>query len=127
MTKGRVAKVMGQGDGFAEICIQPHGRGDGPRDLSHLKRVGQTGAEVVSFMGDKDLCLFLQAAKGRGVDDPIPIPRKRRARAALVFLKPAALRMVGVFSKEDTRGGMKNRHLGFQMVRLNRRPSNIST
>jgi hypothetical protein len=26
--------------------------------------MGQTGAEVVSFMSDKDLCLFLQAAKG---------------------------------------------------------------
>ena len=91
MAKGRVAKVMGESDGFAQIRIQSHRRGDRPRDLSDLQRVGQARAEVVAFMGDKDLRLFLQAAKGRGVDDPIPIPRKRRARAALLFLKPAAL------------------------------------
>ena len=126
MAKGRVAKVMGESDGFAQIRIQSHRRGDRPRNLSNLERVGQTGAEVVAFMGDKDLRLFLQPAKGRGVDDPIPVAGKGRASAAVLFLKPAALGMVGVFSEQDTRGGMKNRHLGFQMVRPNQRPSNIS-
>jgi hypothetical protein len=53
--------------------------------------MGQAGAEMVAFMGDEDLGLFLQAAEGGGVDDAVAVARERRAGAAFgLRMEPAA-------------------------------------
>jgi len=50
-------------------------------------------------MGDKNLCFFLQSAKGGGVDNPVAVALKRIAGCAFrLRIKPAAAlrRMIGI-------------------------------
>lgn len=63
-------------------------------------------------MGDKDLCLALEAAKGRRMDDPVLVTLKSAALglAWLLDLAPSRLgRIRGVRSALHT-GGLENWH-----------------
>ena len=66
MAERRMAQVVGQGHGLGQVGVQPQRMGQRAGDLGHLQTVGQAGAVVVAFVGDEDLGLALQAAKGRG-------------------------------------------------------------
>ena len=104
MAKGGVAQIMGQGHGLGQIGVQVQHAGDGARDLRHLDRMGQTGAVIIALVFDKDLSLVLQAAEGRGMDDPVPVALKRRAEGRHAFCMQAAaagLGVAGVGGKHD--------------------------
>tara|TARA_Y100001934_G_C12360135_1_gene780209 strand:- start:1981 stop:2115 length:135 start_codon:yes stop_codon:yes gene_type:complete len=44
--------------------------------------MGQTRPEVIAVRRNKDLSLMLKATKGRGMDDPIPVPLEATAPLA---------------------------------------------
>ncbi len=76
VAEGRVAKVMRQCHRLGQFDVEAKRAGDGARDLRHLDRMGQTGAVIVAFVLHEDLGLVLQPAKGRGMDDTVPIALK---------------------------------------------------
>ena len=80
MAEGRVAEVMGKGQGLGQVLVKTERAGDGAGHLRHLDRVGQPRPVVISLVIDEDLRLVLQAAEGRGMDDPVPVAREGRAR-----------------------------------------------
>ena len=87
----RVAEVVAEPDGLAQVLVERQRAGHGPRDLGHLERVGQPRAVVVAGGRHEHLGLVLEAAKRLAVDDPVAVALKRRAQAA-VGLGVAALR-----------------------------------
>ncbi len=92
MAKGRVPEIMAERHRLGQIGIEAKRIRDGACDLGHLDRVGQAGAVVIALMFDEDLRLVLEATKGRGVDDPVAVALKWRAkgRNALGVEPPAA-------------------------------------
>ena len=76
MAKGRVAKIMGEGQRFRQILIQPQGPRQCPRDLCNLNGMCQAGAKMVAFMGDKNLRFMSEAAESGGMDNAVPVALK---------------------------------------------------
>ena len=76
MSEGRMAQIMRKRQRLGQILIQAQKSRDGPRNLRHFNGMGQARAEMITFVIDKHLRLVLQAPKGRGVDDTVPIPLK---------------------------------------------------
>ena len=91
-----MAQIVGERDGLGEVGIQPQRRRHRSRDLRHLQRVGEPGAEVVALVGDEDLGLLLQPSESRGMDDAVAVAVEVRARAAARLLDLAAERLGGV-------------------------------
>ena len=77
MPEGRVTEVMGQADRFDQVLVGRQRPGDRAADLGHFQRVRQAGAVVVSFGGDEDLRLVLEAAEGGRVQDAIAVALER--------------------------------------------------
>jgi hypothetical protein len=68
----RVPKVMSEGNALGQVFVQSQCPGNRAGDLGNLDGMGQPGAEQVAFVIDEYLCLVLQTAEGRGVDDAVP-------------------------------------------------------
>ncbi len=49
VAKGRVPKVVAEGDGLRQVLVEAQGTGNGAGDLRHLQRVGEPGAVVVAL------------------------------------------------------------------------------
>ena len=91
MAERRVAEIMAKADGLGEIGVETQRPGQRPRDLRHLKRMGQPGAEMVALVGYEDLGLLLQPPEGRGMDDAVAVAREGCAGGAgLLGIQPAA-------------------------------------
>ena len=73
VSKGRVADVMHQGEGFDQIDIQVKGGGYGAGNLGDLNRMRQPIAEVVGIAPGENLGLGLEAAERARVNDPVAI------------------------------------------------------
>jgi hypothetical protein len=72
MSTRTVAAGVAQGDGLGEGHVQAEAGGDGPCHLSDLQGVRHPGPLVV--LGEyEDLGLAGQAAKCRGVEDPVAV------------------------------------------------------
>ena len=83
MPERRVAKVVAERDGFREVVVEPQRASERARDLRHLDRVGETGAEMIALVIDEHLGLVGEAAEGGRMDDPVAValevgPRRRR-------------------------------------------------
>src|SRR5258707_14826149 len=87
--EGRVPEVVAKADRLGQVLVEPEGPGDGARDLGHLERVGEAGAEVVALRRDEDLRLVLESPEGLGVHDPVAVALQRRAKPT-VLLGPGA-------------------------------------
>ena len=112
MTEGRMAQVVRQGDGLRQISVQSQGLGKGTGNLRHFQAVGQSGSIVVAFMGHEHLGLFLEPAKGAGMDDAVPVPGKGRAGPAFrlgIRPAPALERVTGIGSPDHKRRGIRGR------------------
>ena len=59
VSERRVAQIMGQGDSFGDVRVQPQGIRDGTRNLRHLDRMGQPCAIKIAFVFHKDLRFVL--------------------------------------------------------------------
>lgn len=77
VSKGRMTKVVGQGNRLGEVLVGLQGDRQGTCDLGNLKRVGQPGAKVVVETGGEDLRLALKPSKGRALDDAVSILLER--------------------------------------------------
>ncbi len=83
MPEGRVAEIVAERDRFREVVVEPQGAGERARDLRHLDRVGEAGAEMVALVMDEHLGLVGETAEGGRMDDPVAValefgPRRRR-------------------------------------------------
>ena len=106
MAKGRMAKVVGQGDRLGEVRLESKCGRDGTGDLGHLKGMGQPRPVVVALVGHEDLGLLLEPPEGGGVDDPVTVPGEGRAGPALRFDMPATAGGGGALGV----GGAGDRH-----------------
>ena len=96
VTEGRVAEIMGQSQGLAQVLIEMEAAAYRARYLRYLKGMGETGAKIIAFVIDEDLGLVLQAAEGGGVDDAIPVTLKARPRSAFRLGVEAAATFLGL-------------------------------
>ena len=76
MSKGGMANVMDQREGFDEVAIQSELRGDRPRDLRHFDRVGQAIAKMIGVTPRENLRLRVQTPKRAGMNDAVAIALK---------------------------------------------------
>ena len=83
VAEGRVAEIVGERDGLAEVLVEGERAADGARDLRHLEGVGEPGAEMVALEVDEYLGLVFEAAEGSRVDDAVAVPLMGRAESAL--------------------------------------------
>ena len=74
MSKGRMAQIVSQRNGFGQAFIEPQGLCDRPCDLRHLQRMGESRPVVVTFRIQKNLRLMLQPPERLAVEYPVPIP-----------------------------------------------------
>ncbi len=82
MPEGRVAEIVAKRDRFREIVVEPQGASERARDLRHLDRVGEAGAEMVALVIDEHLRLVGEPAEGGRMDDAVAValevgPRRR--------------------------------------------------
>src|SRR4051812_8669254 len=80
MPERRMAEVMRQRQGLAQILVEPQRPRQSARNLRHLEGMRQAGAIMVAFMEDEYLGLVLQPAEGGGMDDAIAIAAEGIAR-----------------------------------------------
>jgi hypothetical protein len=95
MAKRRVAEIMGQGQGFGEIFIETQRACSGPPNLGNFDGMGKPGPVVIALVINENLGLVLQAPKGGGMNDAVPVTLERGPWRALGFSKqpsPALLR-----------------------------------
>ena len=71
MPEGRVAEIVAKRNRFRQIVVQPQGARERARDLRHLDRVGEAGAEMVALVVDEHLRLMGKPAEGRRMDDAV--------------------------------------------------------
>ena len=109
MAKRRMPQIVGQGAGFGQILIHVQRPRQGPGDLGHFQRMGQARAIGVAFMSDENLRLFLEPAKGAGMDDPVAITLERASHGAfrLGVMAAAAFRRIA---------GIRSAHLGHLLL-----------
>src|ERR1700722_14355982 len=50
MPERRVAEIVAKRDRFREVVVKPQSASERARDLRHLNRVGETGAEMVALV-----------------------------------------------------------------------------
>lgn len=101
MTERRMPQIVGQSQRFRQIFVKPQCTRDGTGDLGHFQAVCQPGPVMVPLVIDEHLCLMLEAAKGGGMDDPVPVPLiDGPVGAFLLILKasPAPGRIAGIGS-----------------------------
>ena len=73
MPKGRVPKVVAERDGLGEVVVELERASEGARDLRHLDRVGEAGAEMIALVIDEHLGLVGEAAESGRMDDPVAV------------------------------------------------------
>ena len=116
----RVPQIVPERDGLGQVLVQPERPRDGARDLRHLERVGEPGAEVVALGGQEHLRLVRQASERLRVEDLVAVALVVVAQDVGLGRAGAALALVGergvgrerlvralllVFAMDDAHGG----------------------
>ena len=116
----RVPQVVPERDGLGQVLVQPERPRDGARDLRHLERVGEPGAEVVALGGQEHLRLMRQASERLRVEDLVAVALVVVAQDVGLGRAGATLALVGergvgrerlvralllVFAMDDAHGG----------------------
>jgi len=83
MAERRMAQVVREGNRLRQVFLQAKLAGDSPADLCDFQTVREASAVMVVGDGGEDLRLTHQPAKSSGVDDPLPISLKQRAKGVL--------------------------------------------
>src|ERR1700727_2764865 len=73
MPERRMAEIVAKRDRFRQIVVEPQGPGESARDLRHLDRVGEAGAEMVALVIDEHLGLVGETAEGGRMDDAVAV------------------------------------------------------
>jgi hypothetical protein len=74
MPEGRVAEVMGEGDGFSQVFVQTESAGDVPGNGGHFHGMSEAGAQVIASPIEEDLGFVFQPSKGPRMNDAVTIP-----------------------------------------------------
>jgi hypothetical protein len=90
VAEGRMAKVVGEAEGFGQVLVEAERPRDGPPDLRDLEAVGEPDAEMIAVGRDEDLRLVAKAAEGDRMDDPVAVALEDVAGPARAMV---ALRM----------------------------------
>ncbi len=73
VAEGRMADVVGKGEGFGQLGIEAEGMGQGAGDLCDFEGVGEAAAEMIAggIVGQagEDLGFASEAAEGAGMED----------------------------------------------------------
>jgi hypothetical protein len=83
--EGRMAEIVGKGQGFGQILVKIEGSGESPRNLGDFKRVSQPGSVVIAFVIEKHLGFLLQSAKSRRMDNAVAVALEICARRTWIF------------------------------------------
>ena len=97
MTERGVAEVVSQSRRFRKVFVKTHTSGNGAGYLSNLKRVGKTGAVMVSFGCQKYLHFVHKPAEGFAVDYSVSVPHKGGTH---IVISAGEKSSRGVFGKE---------------------------
>ena len=81
VAEGRMAEVVGEGDGFGEIFVEAERAGERAADGRDFHRVGEARAVVVAGAVEEDLGFVFEAAEGGRVDDARGVALEFRAPA----------------------------------------------
>jgi hypothetical protein len=73
VTEGSMSEVVAEGYCLSKVFVEAQRPSDGARDLHHLQRMRQTGAEVIAVRGDEDLRLMHQTTEGLCMDDSVAV------------------------------------------------------
>jgi len=79
-----VAEVVGEGERFGQILVEPERASDGSADLGDFDAVGQADAEMIAVGGNKDLRFVPQTAEADRVDDAITVALEDVPRAGAI-------------------------------------------
>ena len=90
VSEGGMADVVGKGNRFGEVFVQPKPTGHGTGDLGDFERVRESSSVMVVDRRDEDLRLPRHPSKRRGVYDPLAVPLKGRAERMRRLVVPSA-------------------------------------
>tara|TARA_B100000676_G_scaffold312648_1_gene387934 strand:+ start:3531 stop:3779 length:249 start_codon:yes stop_codon:yes gene_type:complete len=82
MPKWWMAEIVRERQCFRKVFVYANFARHRAGDLRDFNAMGQTRPEVIAVRRNKDLSLMLKATKGRGMDDPIPVPLEATAPLA---------------------------------------------
>jgi hypothetical protein len=86
-----MTQVVSQRDSLGQLLVELQHLGNRPGNLGNFERVRQPRSIVIAGRREKDLRLVFQPAKSLRVDDPVPIPLKRRTHVVFRLIpQPAA-------------------------------------
>ena len=88
MAKGRMTDIMPQGNGFGQIFVQPHGPGDGTRNLGDFQCMGKPGAVLIPEGRQKNLGFMFQPPEGIAVQNPVAVALKGGSNLIGLFSSP---------------------------------------
>ena len=91
VTEGGMSQVMCERDRLDQILVQTQAARDAARELRHLERMGQAGAEQVALVVQEDLGLVDQAPERARMDDAVAVALEVVARRRRAFGKAPAL------------------------------------
>src|SRR5262249_29949775 len=83
MAERRVAEIVRQRHGLAEVFVESQRAADAAGDLRHLDRMGEPRAVVIALVIDEDLGLVLQPPERRRMDDAVAVALEGAARRRL--------------------------------------------
>src|SRR4051812_45741976 len=91
MSKRGMAQIMGKGDCFGQIFVEPQGARDSAADRRDLDRMRQARAQMVASAVEKNLRFVFEAAERARMNDARTIPLKFGAiRVTRFTVQPAA-------------------------------------
>ncbi len=91
MAERRMAEVVGKRQGFGQVLVEAEPARQRTRDLGHFQRMGEPRAEMVALVGNEDLRLVLEPAKGGRMDHPVAVAAEFVAsRGRLLGMQTAA-------------------------------------
>ncbi len=73
MTEGRVAEIVGEGDGFRQWFVELERHRHAARDLRHFQRMCQARAVQITFVIHKHLGLVHEPAESGRMDNAVAV------------------------------------------------------
>ena len=108
VTEGSVSEVVPEGNGLCQVLIEEEGAGDGTRDLSHLKCMGEAGPVVIASRREEDLGFSLESAEGLRMKDSVTVTLEEGAVGVFRFGLQASFR-------RGSQGGVRPQALSFAL------------
>ena len=95
----RVAEIVAESDGLAQILVEPQRPPDGARKARYLQRVREPGAVMVALRLEKDLCFVLETPERLRVRDAVGVALKACAHGILFLRAAAAVGIGGAYAE----------------------------